>query len=156
MQLLNVGHRAIQLPLLVVAFGGAGSIRLTLLLILFGVSVVKGHLIGQDVLVSDGELLLGRPGIFHGKLTDQGQVPESLLEEHDDGFIIDFRDDVPLVAKMLDEFLEGLSLLLYNASQVPIDPWSLTSGPKFVDELLAQVRPQTDQSCGEPHEPCPS
>jgi hypothetical protein len=30
---------------------------------------------------------------------DQGQVPESLLIEHDDGFVIDLRDDVLLLQK---------------------------------------------------------
>jgi hypothetical protein len=39
----------------------------------------------------------------------------SLLEEHDNGLVIDLRGDVSLVAKMLDEFSEGLSLLLDNA-----------------------------------------
>jgi hypothetical protein len=42
---------------------------------------------------------------------------------------------------MLDEFLEGLSLLLHDANQVPLDSRSLASGPEVADELLVQVGP---------------
>jgi hypothetical protein len=42
---------------------------------------------------------------FHGKLVDQGLLYASFLEEHDDGLVVDERDNVPFVAKTLDEFL---------------------------------------------------
>jgi hypothetical protein len=41
-------------------------------------------------------------------LTDQGWVPTSFLEEHDNGLVVDLWDDIPLIAEMLDELLEGL------------------------------------------------
>jgi hypothetical protein len=58
---LYVCHRAVWLPLLVVAFGGAGSIRLTQLLILLGVSVsvvegrssARAHLLAMASISSD-------------------------------------------------------------------------------------------------------
>jgi hypothetical protein len=65
----------------------------------------------------------------------------SLLEEHDDGFVINLWDDVPFLAEVLDEFPEGLSLVLYDASHVPVDSWPLASGPEVTDELLTQVIP---------------
>jgi hypothetical protein len=71
--------------------------------------------------VGDGEHLLERPGVFHAELADQGQVREPLLEEHDDGFVVNLLDDVPFVTEMLDEFPDGLSLLLYGAGQVLFD-----------------------------------
>jgi hypothetical protein len=43
---------------------------------------------------------------------DPGRVPESLLEEHDNRLVVNLRDAISLVAKMLDELPEGLSLLL--------------------------------------------
>jgi hypothetical protein len=43
---------------------------------------------------------------------DQGRVPESFPEEHNNGLIIDLRDDVSLVVESLDELSEKLSLLL--------------------------------------------
>jgi hypothetical protein len=43
---------------------------------------------------------------------DQGQIPESLLEEHDDRLVVDLWDDIPLIAEALNELPEGLSLLL--------------------------------------------
>jgi hypothetical protein len=49
---------------------------------------------------------------FHGELTDQGGVPESLLREHNNRHVIDLRDDISLVAETLDELLEGHALLL--------------------------------------------
>jgi hypothetical protein len=76
MQPLYVSHGAIRLPLFNIAFRGAGSIRLTLLLILLGVlvgvSVAEGRLLSQGILVGDGKHLLKRPGVFHGELLDQG------------------------------------------------------------------------------------
>jgi hypothetical protein len=54
-------------------------------------------------------------GVCHGKLMDQGLVPEPLLEEHDNRLVINFRDDISLVAETLDELSEGLSLLLDDA-----------------------------------------
>jgi hypothetical protein len=39
---------------------------------------------------------------------------ESLLEEHDDGFIVDLREDVPLVAEVLNKLPKGLSFLLHH------------------------------------------
>jgi hypothetical protein len=53
---------------------------------------------------------------FHGELTDQGQVAESLLEEHNNTLVVDLRDDISLIVESLDELLEGLSLLLDDAS----------------------------------------
>jgi hypothetical protein len=50
--------------------------------------------------------------VFHGKLTDQGWVPESLLEKHENRLVVNLWDDISLVAEMLDELPEGLSLLL--------------------------------------------
>jgi hypothetical protein len=141
--LLYVSHGAVQLSLLVVAFRGTGPIQLVRLLILFGVSVrifvVEGHFLGQGILVGDGKHLLGCPGVLHGELADQGRVSESLLEKQDDRFVVNLRYDVPFIVEVLDEFPEGLSLLLYDTSQVPINPWSLTSGPEVVDELLTQI-----------------
>jgi hypothetical protein len=49
---------------------------------------------------------------FHGELTCQGRVPESLLEEHNNRLVVNLRDDVSFVVELLDELLEGLSLLL--------------------------------------------
>jgi hypothetical protein len=37
--------------------------------------------------------------------------------------------------------MAGLSLLLNNIGQAPVDSWSLPSGPEVVDELPAQVKP---------------
>jgi hypothetical protein len=39
----------------------------------------------------------------------------SLLEEHNNKLVIDLRGDISLVAKTLDELLDGLSLLLDDA-----------------------------------------
>jgi hypothetical protein len=46
---------------------------------------------------------------------DQGQVPESLLEEYDNRLVVDLRDDISLIAETLDELPEGFSLLLDDA-----------------------------------------
>jgi hypothetical protein len=53
--------------------------------------------------------------ILHGDLSDQGWIPESLLKEHDDRFVINLRDDIPLVTEALNELSEGFSLLLDDA-----------------------------------------
>jgi hypothetical protein len=66
---------------------------------------------------------------------------ESLLEEHDDGFIVNLRYNVSLVAEALDKLSKVFSLLLYDTGQVPVDTWSCAHGPEVADELLAQVRP---------------
>jgi hypothetical protein len=95
----------------------------------------------QSILVGNGQHLLRRHGVLHGELPDQGRVPESLLEEHDDGFVVDLRYDVSLVATALDNLLEELSHLLYNAGQVLIDSWSCANGPEVVGELPTLVRP---------------
>jgi hypothetical protein len=42
----------------------------------------------------------------------QGWIPESLLEEHDNGLVVDLRNDIPLIAKALNELPKGLNLLL--------------------------------------------
>jgi hypothetical protein len=108
---------------------------LILLGVLVGVSVAEGRLLSQGILVGDGKHLLKRPGVFHGELLDQGWVFESLLEEHDDGFIVNLLDDVPFVVETLDEFSEGLSLLLHDAGLVQVNSWWLTSGSEVADEL---------------------
>jgi hypothetical protein len=43
------------------------------------------------------------------------QVPESLLEEHDNRLVVDLRDNVSLIAEALDKLSEGLSFLLDHA-----------------------------------------
>jgi hypothetical protein len=60
-------------------------------------------------------------GFFHGELLDQGLVTESLLQEHNNRLVVDLRDDVSLVAKSMDELPEGLSILLDDAGQIPVD-----------------------------------
>jgi hypothetical protein len=70
----------ISFPLLVVALGQARLIHVTRLLLSSG---VEGCLLSQGVLVSDNEHIFRCPGILHGELMDQGRVPESLHEEHD-------------------------------------------------------------------------
>jgi hypothetical protein len=94
------------------------------LLVFLLVSSVEGRFIGSGILVGDGQHLLGCPEILHGELADDGRVPESHLEEHDDEFIINIQDDISLVAEMLDKLSGGLSLLLYNAGQVLVNSWS--------------------------------
>jgi hypothetical protein len=46
---------------------------------------------------------------------DQGWVPESLLEGHNNKLVINLWDDISLIAESLDELPEGLSLLLDDA-----------------------------------------
>jgi hypothetical protein len=53
---------------------------------------------------------------FNGELIDRCWVPKSFLEEHDNRLIVDIGDNIPLIAEMLDELPEGLSLLLYDTS----------------------------------------
>ncbi len=55
------------------------------------------------------------PRVFHDEHTGQGWVPESLLQEHNNGLVIDLQDDISHVVGMLNELLEGLSLLLDDA-----------------------------------------
>jgi hypothetical protein len=43
------------------------------------------------------------------------------LKNITNGFVIDLRDDVPLVEEVLNEFLKGFSLLLHDTSEVPVD-----------------------------------
>jgi hypothetical protein len=64
--------------LLIVAIGWARLIQVAQILLLL--SCVEGHLLGQGVSIGDGKHLLRRPRVFHGKLSDQGRVPESLLK----------------------------------------------------------------------------
>jgi hypothetical protein len=59
------------------------------------------------------------------------------LKKHDDGFVVDLRYNVPLIAEALDKFPEGLSLLLYDAGQVQVDSWPHAPGLEVVDELPA-------------------
>jgi hypothetical protein len=77
--------------------------------------VVVGRFLSHGIFVGDSQYFFRRPGILRGEVVDQGRVPESLLEEHDNRLVIDLRDDVSLVAKTLNKFPEGLSLLPDNA-----------------------------------------
>jgi hypothetical protein len=43
--------------------------------------------------------------VFCAELANQGFIPESLLEEHDDGIVVDFWDNVPFVVEWLYELL---------------------------------------------------
>jgi hypothetical protein len=103
MRPLNVYHGAIQFPLLVIILRGAGLIRVDRLLILLLISGVDSCFLNQGVFVGDCQHLFGRPGILYCQLVDHGRVHESFLEEHDNGFIVDLRNDVSLVAKVLDK-----------------------------------------------------
>jgi hypothetical protein len=47
---------------------------------------------------------------------DQGRIPESLLEKHDDKLVVDLQDDIQLVVEALNELPKGLSLLLDDTS----------------------------------------
>jgi hypothetical protein len=64
---------------------------------------------------------------------------ESLLEEHNDELVIDLRDDVSLVAEMLDKLLEGLTLLLDDGNQVPVNSQTHTRGMEVVGEQSTQM-----------------
>jgi hypothetical protein len=106
----------------------------TQLLLLLMFSYVKGRLLNQGILVNDGEHCLRRPGVFHGELTDQGRVPESLLEEHNDRLVVDLWDDVSFVAESLDELTEGLSLLLDDAGLIPVGVRTCARGVEVAGE----------------------
>jgi hypothetical protein len=84
------------------------------------------------------------PEIFHGEFADQGRVPKSLLEEHDDRFVINLQDDVHFFAEALNNFPEGLSLLLSHVRQVPIDSWPRACGSEVTDKLSVEVEPGAD------------
>jgi hypothetical protein len=106
----------IRFPLLVMALGQARLVRVAQVLLLLLFSCVDGRLLGQGVLISDGEHCFWCPRVFHGELMDQGWVPESLLEEHNNRLVVNLWDNISLVTESLDELPEGLSLLLDNAS----------------------------------------
>jgi hypothetical protein len=95
---------------------------------------VEGRLHDQGVLISNGEHYFERPRIFHGDLMDQGRVPKSLLEEHENRLVVNLRDDISPVAEMLDELLEGLSLLLDKASYVPVHSRMCSCGMEVTGE----------------------
>jgi hypothetical protein len=107
--------RTISLPLLIMTLRWARLICIARVLFLLLFPGVEGHLLSQVILISYGEHCFWHPMIFHCKLTDQGSVTKSFLEEHDNWLVIDLRGDIPLIAEMLDELLEGLSLLLDDA-----------------------------------------
>jgi hypothetical protein len=104
----------IRFPLLVVALGRARQICVAWVLLLLLFPGIESCLLGQGILVSDGEHCFWCPRVFHDELTDQGRVPESLLKEHDNRLVVNLWDDISLVAETLNELLEGLSLLLYD------------------------------------------
>jgi hypothetical protein len=47
-------------------------------------------------------------GFFHGELTDQGWIPESLLKEHNNRLVVDLRDDILLIVESPDELPAAL------------------------------------------------
>jgi hypothetical protein len=100
------------LPLLVVALGRARLVRVAQLLLLSG---IEGRLLSQGIFVGDGQHLFTHPGVIHGELADQRWVLESLLEEHNNWFVVNLWNEVSLIAKVLDELLEWFSLLLDEA-----------------------------------------
>jgi hypothetical protein len=65
---------------------------------------------------------------------DQGCVPESFPEEHDNGLVVDLRDGIPLIVETLDELLEGLSFLLDDAGLVPVDSRMSACGVEVTGE----------------------
>jgi hypothetical protein len=99
-------------PLLIVALGWARLVRMAWELFLLLFLGVEGHLLDQGVAVGDGEHCFCCPRVLHGELLDLGQIPEFLLEEHDDRLVIDVRDDIPLIVEALNDLSEELSLLL--------------------------------------------
>jgi hypothetical protein len=138
--------RTVSFPLLVVALGWARLIRVTRLLF----SGVEGHLLDQGVLVSDSEHLFRCHGILHGKHTDQGRVPESLLEKHDNWLVINLWDNISFVAKPLDKLPEGLSFLLDNTGKVPLESRSCAHGMEVPGEQPVQMIPGMNRPCGKP------
>jgi hypothetical protein len=107
--------RTICFPLLIMALGWARLVRVARVLLVLLFPGVKGHLLSQGILVSNGEHHFWCLVVFHSELADQGRVPKSLLEEHDNRLVINLRDDISFVAETLDELPEGLSLLLDDA-----------------------------------------
>jgi hypothetical protein len=97
-------------------------------------SGVEGCLLGQGILVGDRKHLLRCHGVFYGGLMNQGRVLEPFLKEHNIRSVISLWDDAPLVVEQLDEFSEGLSFLLDDAGQVPVDSWARTCSTKFTSE----------------------
>jgi hypothetical protein len=114
--LLHRIDEMIRFPLLVVDLGRAWLVHVARVLLHLLFPGVEGHLLSQGVPIGNGEHCFGRPGVLHGDLSDQGRIPESLLEEHNDRLVVDLWDDIPLVAEALNEHPEGVSLLLDNAS----------------------------------------
>jgi hypothetical protein len=117
------------------ALGWARLVRVTWLLLLL--SAVEGHLLSQGVLVSDGKHLFLHPQVFHGELTDQGWVPESLLKKHNNRLVVGLWDDVSFVVESLDELLEGLSLLQDDTAHVPVDSRMCAHGVEVTGEQPA-------------------
>jgi hypothetical protein len=74
--------------------------------------------------------------VLHGELSDQGQIPESLLKEHDDRLIVDLWDDIPLVAEALNKLPKGLSLLLDDTGYIPVDSRMYARGMEVTGEQL--------------------
>jgi hypothetical protein len=109
------------------------------LLILLLLSGVEGRFLGQGIFAGDCQHLFRCPWILHGELVDQGRVLDSLLEEDDNRFVIDLRNDVPFVAEALNKFSERLTLILYHVYQIPIDSWSHACGPEVTYKLSTQV-----------------
>jgi hypothetical protein len=95
-------------------------------------SGVEGHLLSQGILVGYREHLLRCPGVFRGELMNQGRVSEPLLEEHNNRFVVNFWDDVPLVVEPLDEFLEGLSFCLDDVANSQLTPEHAHAGRKLL------------------------
>jgi hypothetical protein len=91
-------------PLLVMALGRARLVRVDRLLLLL--SGIEGRFLSQGIFICDSQHLFCHPGVLHGKLVDQGRVPESLLEEHNNRFVVNLRNEVSLVAKSRDELSE--------------------------------------------------
>jgi hypothetical protein len=81
---------------------------------------------------------------------------ESLLEEHNDGLVIDLRDDVSLVAEMLDKLLEGLTLLLDDGNQVLVNSQAHTRGMEVVGEQSTQMALGPDRPQAKHEVPGPS
>jgi hypothetical protein len=148
--LLHRVDGTILFPLLVVALGRARLVHVARLLLLSG---VEGRLLSQGVLNCDSQHLFRYPEVLHGLLADQGWVFGSLLEEHDNWFAINLRNEVPLVAKMLDELSEWLSLLLDNTGQVPLDSCMCAFGTEVAIEQPTQMGPRMYWPRGESYEP---
>jgi hypothetical protein len=68
---LYVSYGVVRLTVLVITLQGARLIRMTQLLVLLLLSGVEGRLLGQGILVGDGQYLLRHPKILHGELADK-------------------------------------------------------------------------------------